>query len=335
MAAGKLTPRQKMINMMYLVLTALLALNVTKEVINAFVTINQSVLLSKNTLDKKNQTTYAAFEQAMSIDAEKYKEVNQKATAIRKEADAAVKFIGDLKDRLFRETDHLEPNQQIPPLTEMERKDDYDTPTRIMCGEDQNGRGASASEVKGKLDNLKKTILTNLPATASRDAYVKGLDQILNTNDPAKEEEGKRSWEMKNFYHNPVVATIALLTKYQNDVRTAESQVIDELLQSVDKNIVKLDKLNAKVIANSTVVTIGSDYQADVFLSATSSTMAPEVYIGATWDSLKREKIGGAAEPLPVEGGYAKYTAHPSTEGEKAELGGIGRQNERTVHRCG
>jgi gliding motility-associated protein GldM len=323
MAAGKLTPRQKMINMMYLVLTALLALNVTKEVINAFVTINQSVLLSKNTLDKKNQTTYAAFEQAMRIDAEKYKEVNQKATAIRKEADAAVKFIGDLKDRLFRETDHLEPNQQIPPLTEMERKDDYDTPTRIMCGEDQNGRGASASEVKGKLDNLKKTILTNLPATASRDAYVKGLDQILNTNDPAKEEEGKRSWEMKNFYHNPVVATIALLTKYQNDVRTAESQVIDELLQSVDKNIVKLDKLNAKVIANSTVVTIGSDYQADVFLSATSSTMAPEVYIGATWDSLKREKIGGAAEPLPVEGGYAKYTAHPSTEGEQKWSGVI------------
>ena len=62
MAGGKLSPRQKMINMMYLVLTALLALNVTKEVINAFVTINESVVLSNENIDKKNQNTYAAFE---------------------------------------------------------------------------------------------------------------------------------------------------------------------------------------------------------------------------------------------------------------------------------
>jgi len=323
MAGGKLTPRQKMINMMYLVLTALLALNVTKEVINAFVTINQSVLLSKQTLDKKNQTTYGSFEAAMKLDAKKYKDVNDKANNIRKEADALVTYIGGLKDKLFRETDKLDAGQPIPELPEMERKDDYDTPTRIMCGEDQNGKGASASELKGKLDNMKKTIIANLPATADKQAYDKSLELMLNTKDPEKAEEGKRTWEMKNFYHNPVVATIALLTKYQNDVRTAESQVIDELLQSVDKNIVKLDQLNAKVIANSTVVTIGSEYQADVFLSATSSTMAPEVYIGASWDSSKRELVGGSNTPLPVEGGYAKYTARPGSEGEQKWSGVI------------
>ena len=81
MAAGKLSPRQKMINMMYLVLTALLALNVTKEVINAFVTINESVTLSKENVIKKNQATYAAFEQAMSVDKVKYQEVYDKANA--------------------------------------------------------------------------------------------------------------------------------------------------------------------------------------------------------------------------------------------------------------
>lgn len=114
-----------------------------------------------------------------------------------------------------------------------------------------------------------------------------------------------------SFYHNPVVATVALLTKFQSDVRNAESQVIDDLLGSVDRNIVKLDKLAAKVIANSTVVTIGSDYQADVFLSATSSTMVPEVFIGATWDSVKHDKIGGSPTALPVEGGYAKFSERP------------------------
>src|SRR6187549_3701244 len=102
MAGGKLSPRQKMINMMYLVLTALLALNVTKEVINAFVTINESVVLTKENLDKKNQNTYAAFAQAMSVDANKYADVNKKAEVIRKEANDIHKYIEDTKIRLVR-----------------------------------------------------------------------------------------------------------------------------------------------------------------------------------------------------------------------------------------
>ena len=84
MAGGKLSPRQKMINMMYLVLTALLALNVTKEVINAFVTINESVELSKDNIDKKNQTTYEYFKKQMELDAAKYTAVNNQAQNIRK-----------------------------------------------------------------------------------------------------------------------------------------------------------------------------------------------------------------------------------------------------------
>src|SRR3954465_6261475 len=111
MAGGKLSPRQKMINMMYLVLTALLALNVTKEVINAFVTINQSVLLSKDNLDKKNQVTYAAFAQAMSNDAAKYGGVNAKAESIRKGANDLVTFIEKVKTDLVRKTDQIDENQ--------------------------------------------------------------------------------------------------------------------------------------------------------------------------------------------------------------------------------
>ncbi|MFN8180257.1 MAG: gliding motility protein GldM [Bacteroidota bacterium] len=322
MAGGKLTPRQKMINMMYLVLTALLALNVTKEVINAFVTINESVQLSKDNLDKKNQNTYAAFAQAMSVDANKYKDVNDRANAVKKSAGDLVKFIEELKTQLVTTTDHIDAGQPVPELRMMERKDDYDVPTNLMCGDDQNGKGKAATELKNKLEAFKKVILANAPK-GSGVADPKQLDKLLNTADPEKPEEGKRTWEMVNFYHNPVVATVALLTKLQSDVRNAESQVIDELLTSVDKNIVKLDKLNAKVIANSTVVTIGSEFQADVFLSATSSTMAPEVFIGATYDSTSKACKGCDGNALPVEGGYAKYSDRPGSEGEKKWSGVI------------
>jgi gliding motility-associated protein GldM len=205
----------------------------------------------------------------------------------------------------------------------MERKDDYDTPTRIMIGKDDHeGKGAAASDLRARLDAFKKIIVKNAPA-GTADAYQKQLDRLLNTADPAKAEDGKRTWEMMSFYHNPVVATVALLSKFQSDVRTAESQVTDDLLASVDRNIIKLDQLNAKVIANSTVVTIGSEYQADVFLSATSSTQKPEVYIGATWDSVAKTVRGGNPTPLPVEGGYAKFSAHPSSEGEQKWFGVI------------
>src|SRR5436190_20815516 len=107
MAGGKLSPRQKMINMMYLVLTALLALNVTKEVINAFVTINESVVLTKDNLDKKNQNIYAAFAQAMSVDATKYADANRRAELIRKEANAINKYLEETKEVLIRKCDKL------------------------------------------------------------------------------------------------------------------------------------------------------------------------------------------------------------------------------------
>src|SRR6187399_2068407 len=98
MAGGKLSPRQKMINMMYLVLTALLALNVTREVINAFFTINDSLVLSKSDINRKNQKTYADFADAYSIDSAKYKEVLRRAYAIRKGADDLDKFIEETKN---------------------------------------------------------------------------------------------------------------------------------------------------------------------------------------------------------------------------------------------
>jgi len=321
MAGGKLSPRQKMINMMYLVLTALLALNVTKEVINAFVTINESVELSKQNVIKKNLATYAAFDQAMSVDKVKYQEVFDKANQVRKGADDVANYIEALKTELVRTVDAIDEGAPTPSLPDMERKDDYDVPTNILCGEAQDGRGAKASELKKKLETFKTQIIQNVPE-ASKANFKKTLETLLNTSDPEKGEDGKRTWEMRNFYHNPVVASVALLTKFQNDIRNAESQVIDDLLASVDKNIIKLDQLNAKVISNSTVVTIGSDYQADVFLSATSSTMAPEVFIGATYDSVKNEIRGGSDKPLPVEGGYAKYVDRPGAEGEK-KWGGV------------
>jgi len=326
MAGGKLTPRQKMINMMYLVLTALLALNVSKEIINAFVTVNESLEVSNSNIDKKNEKTYAAFKLAMDNDAKKYGEVNAKAQEVKKASSAMVKFIQDIKDEMVRHSDGLKPEDKTPPIREMEKKDDYDTPTHLMCGDANDGRGAKATEFKNKIEEYKKSLLKNVPASGQAD-FKKKFDELLNTSDPDPssaeyKEDGKRTWEMSKFYHNPVVASVALMTKFQGDIRNSESQVIDELIASVDAKIIKFDVLKPAVIPTSTVVTIGSNYEAEVFLSATSSTLAPEVFIGATADSAGSSCKGCEGTPLPTEGGYAKFTAHPGSEGPQ-KWGGV------------
>ncbi len=321
MAGGKLSPRQKMINMMYLVLTALLALNVTKEVINAFVTINESVELSKENLENKNKKTYEAYSQAMSIDAAKYTEVNKRAQSIRVAADSIVAFIESTKKKLVRTAEKIDEGQAIPTLSEMDNKEDYDTPTHLMLGDDNQGKGGVATTLKTKLESYKKLIISSAP-DASRAEYDKRLNTLLNTSDPKKGEDGKRTWEMMSFYHNPVVATVALLSKFETDVRNAESQVNEELFNSIGKFDFRPDKLAPKVIANSTVVTNGSNYEADVFLAATSSTLAPDVFVGASYDEATKTCKGCEGQPLPAEGGYSKFTQASSGEGER-KWGGV------------
>ena len=326
MAQGKLTPRQRMINMMYLVLTALLALNVSKEIINAFVTVNESLVVSRDNIDNKNKLTYMAFDRAKQNDAERYGQAWTSAQDIKKGADSLNKYIEDLKEEMVSKVEKLDKGEKVPELREMGKKDDYDIPTYIMCGDKNDGTGFKATELKKKMDTFKALLLKNIDDGSKTD-FQQRLDRAIDTKDPDPKivEDGKRTWEMHKFYHNPVVASVALLTKFQGDVKNAESQVIDHILASIDANIVKFDVLAPRVIADRNYVFIGQDYKADVFLSASSSTLAPEVFVGAHFDSTKNACNGcDGKQPLQVDaGGIAKYTAHPGTEGEQKWSGVI------------
>lgn len=324
MAQGKLSPRQRMINMMYLVLTALLALNVSKEIINAFVTVNESLVVSRDNIDNKNKVTYMAFDRAKENDEKKYGQAWTNAQDIKKGAADLSTYIEDLKTDLVFKVEHLDKGEAVPELREMGRKDDYDIPTYVMCGDKNDGTGFKATELKNKMNDFKGLMLKYIDDKSKADFQAR-LDKALETKDPDPKivEDGKRTWEMHKFYHNPVVATVALLTKFQGDVKNAESQVIDHILASIDANIVKFDVLASRVIAQSNYVFIGQDYKADVFLSASSSTLAPEVFVGARYDSLKKECVGCTGKPLDVDaGGIAKFTAHPGSEGEQ-KWGGV------------
>ncbi len=306
MAGQKLSPRQKMIGMMYLVLTALLALNVSKEIINAFVTINDSLEVTIGNLSGKNTQAYAAFDKQMQTDAAKTKPFYDKAKVVKKQCDDLYAFVATLKDTLVRVTDAIPAGTQTTPLNQMKKQDDYDEPTRIMCGDKQDGRGFKASELKSRIESFKKSVINTLDV-GDRAKFTKRLDELFNTNDPPKTEDGKKSWEMANFYHNPVVATVALLSKIQTDVKNAESEIVTHLLSAISAADFKFDTLAPKVIAPSSYVIEGQEYSADIFVAAMSSTSNPEISVGGS--------------QLQVNGGVGTYKVRASGVGEKKYAG--------------
>ncbi|MEP7263514.1 MAG: gliding motility protein GldM [Bacteroidota bacterium] len=305
MAGNKLSPRQKMIGMMYLVLTALLALNVSKEIINAFVTIDDALTTTVSNISGKNSQAYSAFEKQMQTDKSKTEPYYKKAMVVKQLSGDLTQYLSTIKDTLLRTSDGVEQGVKTPTSRELEKKDDYDSPTRIMVGSENDGKGFKASELKGKLNAFKKAMIENLDP-ADRAKFTKRFDELFNTNDPDPKmvEDGKHTWEMFNFYHNPVVASVALLTKIQTDVKNAESEVLSHLLSSINATDFKFDTLVARVIAPSSYIIQGSEYTAEIFLGAMSSTSDPVVTVTGRGD-------------IPVEGGMGKYKVTGGAEGEQ------------------
>ena len=105
MAKGNLSPRQRMINMMYLVLTALLALNVSKEVLDSFFEVNKGIERTTTNFFSKNAETYAAFDNAATNNPEKYQKVKDKAYEIKSKTDKLIMLIQHMKYDLVNEAD--------------------------------------------------------------------------------------------------------------------------------------------------------------------------------------------------------------------------------------
>ena len=312
MAGGKLTPRQKMINMMYLVLTALLALNVSKEIINAFITIDEGIVASNQNVIRKNQQTMDAFATAMQADPIKTKPYQEKAVAVNKASQELYNYVADVKNKIVRTAEKLENGAKLPATSrEIEKNDDYDTPTLIMCGDKQDGKEHEASKLKKKLEDFKINLVKFVDEKDRKDFQAR-FDELINVKDPAADsklaEENKKTWEMATFYHTPVVAALAMLSKIQSDIKTAESQVNNYLLAGINKTDMKFTDVEPKVVAPTSYVLTGQEYKADVFLAAFNKSSNPEIV------------IGGRA--IPVEGGMGKYVDRPGSEGIK-KWGGI------------
>ena len=282
MAHDKLSPRQKMIGMMYLVLTAMLALNVSKEAVEAFKKVDKGLTLTVANYAIKNNMIYSEFDAAAAENPAKAGKYKTAAYQVKERADEAFNFIQDLKIEIITKTEDIDPEKPAVVGNEVlidniKRIDDPNVPSEILIGANENGKAYYLKNVLNEYrDFLIATLEGNNPT--AEDA----LRVSLNTDD-GKDPDGQRApWANMTFQTLPLVAVICILSEMQLSVRNGETEVLNYLYSQIDAASYKFNRLDAIVIPNSNYVTLGSDYEASVFISATDSTQSPKITVGGT-----------------------------------------------------
>tara|TARA_X000000950_G_scaffold278969_1_gene370769 strand:- start:295 stop:2010 length:1716 start_codon:yes stop_codon:yes gene_type:complete len=304
MAGAKETPRQKMIGMMYLVLTALLALNISKEVLNGFVKVENSLRTTQGTLNAKVNETSTELETKYLQNQEKVKPFYDKAQQVNASSAELISYITEMKARVmaasagdYDDAGELAVGNYIGKdengmdtvlnLALIPIKDEYQNLTTFvgMAEPKEPLEGPwTAIELKQKLEafssQLKNTsVVDNQGTRRDLPQYLK--DQIDETFAfPTEIQEGEEvSWEHANFYHVPLAAVMPLMTKMTLDIQDIQDDILSWLLGSVDAKSYKFTNLMPLVVPESNYILRGDSFRADVLLAAFDGTNPPDIYV--------------------------------------------------------
>jgi len=286
MSGGDLPPRQKMIGMMYLVLTALLAMNVSKSILDAFLNINDGIQSTAVTIDANNGFVYQQFDKARATGGANGKMWAEKADKVKKMADDMFNHIEKLKSALVAGVEKVPAEvADTLSLSGVNAKDNYDEPTRIMGIADpanptkvaglEDFSGIALREALNKYQTGLTGIFEDKDVKASITDKIKYLDTPGKINSDGKEDP----WEVGMFYHVPLAAVITLLSKTQSDVRSAESEVISKLYERIDAGGVSFNKIAGMAVLPKAYLMSGDSFSADIFTAAYDDRVNPEIYV--------------------------------------------------------
>ncbi len=350
MAGGKLSPRQKMINMMYLVLTALLALNVSKEVLNSFFEVNLGIERSTTNFNAKNGDTYAAFDAAAELNKVKAGAFRDQAYEVKANADELVEFIQEMKYNLVLAADKevylgsqlelkdedgnlLEDKAITTPWNELSDAEKKMTIGNLSVKDDRHASGDlfySAKRKKNIATDLKNNLISYknslLSISEGNESLITSINETCNYDD--KKVKGKKQlWEEYNFYDMPSVGALTLLSKMQSDVRNTEADIITMLRENIDATSLKFTTAEGIQIPQSNFVLRGDSFRAQIFISAKDTTQDPMIYVGE-YDSLGNGNYqmkgteGVDYNSVKVVNGKGIFSERASSEGMK-KWGGL------------
>lgn len=343
MAGAKETPRQKMISMMYLVLTALLALNVSVEVLDAFTTVNDGLETSYVSVENKIEEYYRIFEDQYTKQPEKVAKYWEKANEIRIKTDELINYIErDIKLQLLLENEggiseeeFLNPEKEedivvLEPeraditknrrvfhklnLNNIANKDKADAVTSFMI------TYGNADALKSKIDDYRQYIINTVEemGIADYDSHVG-----LHTDGEYYLGDGSTvDWQTKHFDHVIIPAAISIINEIVGEIQTTEFDAISELFKNIGSSDYKFNKLDVKVFPKSTYVLSGQDYVADIFIAASDTTKKFDAKFAKGVNDIHKANAN-AIQSVSSKNGVVTIKIPATNEGEQVFAGVI------------
>lgn len=301
-------PRAAMIQMMYLVLTAMLALNITKEVLNAFGTINGSIERSNSAIAQKNNSVYDAFNnmESQADLRDKVKDINVLAKEIKAETDKLNGYLGSWKDSVIARAGGYDTDKNGEQV--IKSVDNIDASAELFI---KQKRG---EEIKTALNDYRNKIISIMknPNAKSTPDEIQRLESNLpiNTDDYKKTDDNpKGDWVHGTFNNIPVVAAVSMFSKFQNDIKNSEAMVLEILNGKIGLDDYKFDKLKPVATINQGYALEGQELEATILLAAYNSTVNPN--------------ISSSAGAVKVENGVGTLKLKASGQGERKVTGTI------------
>ena len=292
-----------MINLMYVVLMAMLALNVSTEVLNGFSIVEESLKRTTQNSTLENLAIYDDFAVQMKQNPQKVKQWYDKSQEVKRMSDALYNLADELKQAIVVEADGKNGD-----VRNIRNKEDLEAVNQVMLAPGR-GRGQELFEtINAYRANMlkmvtttrqKKLIVSNLSTEIPKDAVAMG-----------------KNWQEYMFESMPAAAAVTLLSKLQSDVRYAEGEVLHTLVQNIDVKDIRVNSLEAFVIPNSQTIVRGDKFSAHIVMAAVDTTQVPDIYIGnqkVTLQDNLYERICGTTGDFTLAG----YLETVNGNGEK------------------
>lgn len=304
-------PRQLMINLMYLVLTAMLALNVSSEILHAFEVINESITSSNSSIEAKNDEIYKNFQSKEDdpVQRDRIKKYNDNAKIVKAKSAAMIAKLEVWKKRVIEEAGGTEEDGEI------KRKDNIDASTLLLV--ERKGGDSLKRELEALRADMLSVVNEKYKAQISKDLPIKIAEVEKNDNNP------QADWATAYFYNMPTMAVITLMSKFQNDIRNSEALILNQLSAEAGEEVIKFDAFEAIAVPTTSYALEGQKIEAKILLAAYNKSLDPVIQV-----------TGGGGSIKEIKDGVGQYEVTASGIGLKTVKGRVsidlgGRKEER------
>ena len=295
------SPRQKMINLMYIVLLAMLALNVSNDVLKGFILVGDSLERTTENTMKENQAIYEDLQAQLKANEMKVRPWFNKAQDVKRMSDSLYNYAENLRWAIAREADGRDGNP-----SDLRNKEHLDAAGRVMLAP-VRGEGKKLYEAI----NSYRERITQLVSDSRKRAIIAAN---LSTEIPKGKDNLGKNWEQYMFEKMPSVAAVTMLSKLQSDIRSAEGEVLHTLVSNIDVKDIRVNELNAYVLPEATTLFPGDMFKSNIIMAAVDTTQRPEIYVNGQRISANGDYSFRVGSP-----GEYSFTGHilmPNAAGE-------------------